>query len=380
MSKSKKEKPIVQAEVEEELARAARDLEGPSTSGSNNSNVKKNDNNNLDMKDFMTEMLRQQAITNNQIRQSLQDSKKSGQAVVAAVQGLNQPSSAPISMLPNVSPPRDSDDTSSDEDEENDFEGWDIPAAQAPSLDPPAAAVDAPSDPAPSVPMDDALFQGYTLAPNWDLASQVTSWLASVNSKEVPAQVSKEIDQTYIPPVEHQPLFAPPQLPKAIHDKLQAAPKYISKVPKLVNEHLLKAQKELIIAQKPLAELLSFYYTEQFATIKDIIPEIAEILNAHKALLSQGIALTVSASLKISKARKDNLRPIFKLHSVLRQDPTSTQVLGTDDLAGLAEKSTKEQKALNSCFRPVWGSRAKYKYGRGSSSSRLLRGSRVLRT
>ena len=71
MSKSKKEKPIVQAEVEEELARAARDLEGPSTSGSNNSNVKKNDNNNLDMKDFMTEMLRQQAITNNQIRQSL---------------------------------------------------------------------------------------------------------------------------------------------------------------------------------------------------------------------------------------------------------------------------------------------------------------------
>ena len=39
-------------------------------------------------------------------------------------------------MLPNISPPRDSDDTSSDEDEENDFEGWDIPAAQAPSLDP----------------------------------------------------------------------------------------------------------------------------------------------------------------------------------------------------------------------------------------------------
>ena len=380
MSKQKKEKAVIQAEIEEELARASRELVGPSTSDNNNNN--NNGNNNSDIKDIMAEMLRQQAITNNQIMKSLQDTQKSGQAVVSAVKGLSQTTSTaiPNPLVVNASPHRDSEEmSSSSEDEDNDFEGWDIPAGQAPIPVPPdvvdtsATTSNPPKN--PPVAMDEDLFQGYTMTPNWVLASEVTSWLSSVNSKEVPTQVSKEIDQSYIPPVEHQPLFTPPQLPKAIHDKLHTAPKYISKVPKLVNEHLLKAQKELGIAQKPMSELLSFYYTEQFAAIKDIVPEISDILNAHKALLSQGIALIISASIKISKARKDNLRPIFKLQSVLRQDPTSSQVLGTDDLAGLAEKSTKEQKALNSCFRPVWGSRTRFKFGRGSS--RLLRGSRT---
>ena len=181
--------------------------------------------------------------------------------------------------------------------------------------------------------------------------------------------MAKEIFEAYIPPAEAQPLFAPPQLPKAIHEKLLSAPKYISKVPKLVNEHLLKAQKELAIANKPFSELLSFYYSEQCTALKEIIPELADLMDSHKSILSQGMALSVSASLKISKARKDALRPIFKLPAVLRNNPTASQVLGTDDLATLSEKTTKEQKALNSCFRPIYGARAKFRYARAGNKS-----------
>ena len=82
MSK-KKEKSIVQMEVEEELASAAKELEGGFPPASK---VQKPDQH--DIKDLFSEMIRQQAITNSQIVKSLQDTQKSGQAVVSAVQSL----------------------------------------------------------------------------------------------------------------------------------------------------------------------------------------------------------------------------------------------------------------------------------------------------
>ena len=65
-------------------------------------------------------------------------------------------------------------------------------------------------------------------------------------------------------------------------------------------------------------------------------------------MLSQVIALLTSAGIKISRARKDSIRPIFSVPAVLRQEPTASHVLGTDDLASLSEKTNKEQQALRS--------------------------------
>ena len=56
------------------------------------------------------------------------------------------------------------------------------------------------------------------------------------------------------------------------------------------------------------------------------------------------------AGIKISRARKDGIRPIFSKPAVLRQEPTSSHVLGTDDLASLSEKTKKEQAALRRKF------------------------------
>ena len=109
-----------------------------------------------------------------------------------------------------------------------------------------------------TVQLDNSLFQGYSSVPNWNPATQVMAWFNSVRDKEVPPQVRKEIFESFIPAPDFQPLFAPAQLPKAIHDRLHSASKYLRKVPRLVNEHLSKAQKELVIANKPLVEMLSF--------------------------------------------------------------------------------------------------------------------------
>ena len=253
-------------------------------------------------------------------------------------------------------------------DEENDFEGWEFTpsghVAHGEEVSGPQEASGSASAGTP-VDIDDELFQAYNQLPNWNPATDILVWLRAICDKEVPPSVTKEIFDAYIPPIDQQPLFAPPKLPQAITDKLTSAPKNISKVPKMVNDHLNRAQKEMAVAYKPFIEVLSFYYTTEFANLKEIVPEISQSLSSHKALLSQGLALMVSAGIKISKARKDSLRPIFRTSAVLRENPTTSQVLGTEDLASLSERTSKEQKALSGVFRQAYSNRPRLKFGRG---------------
>ena len=111
-------------------------------------------------------------------------------------------------------------------------------------------------------------------------------------------------------------------------------------------------QKELIVA-----------YSSEFQTLKTFVPDITYVFDQHKMLLSQSLALMVSASLKISKARKESIRPLFSVQGVLRQDPTATQVFGSEDLASLGEKTAKKQATFRKIFCPVYPSRSRFKMG-----------------
>lgn len=362
MSK-KKEKSVLQVEVEEELSRASGDT-GPPWAP--------------ELKNLFENMLSQQAHQHSQLLSVIKDNtESSSQAVLTAVQDAFQPvqptgpATAPELFNPTEDPFVELEDCSSG-DEECDFEGWLNPSGKVSSQ---KAAPDVPgTSKINSEDLDDGLFQGYTQLSNWTPANEVMVWLKTICDKEVPTNVSKEIFEAFMPPVELQPLFMPPKLPAAISDRFSMVPKYISRVPKMVNDHLCRAQKELAVSYKPFLEILSFYYSPQFESIKEILPEICPIMDSHKGLLSQGIALIVSAGLKISKARKDALRPIFKTTAVLKGDPTASQVLGTDDLASLSDKASKEQKALYGVFRPTYGARSKFKSSSSSRGSRYSRG------
>ena len=91
-----------------------------------------------------------------------------------------------------------------------------IPASQpcAPTPEAPTSEPAAVPSTSAEVPIDNQLFQGYSQMPNWNPASQVLTWFASINNKEVPSQVSKDLSDTLIPKVEYQPLFSPPSSPK----------------------------------------------------------------------------------------------------------------------------------------------------------------------
>lgn len=356
----------MQQEIEEELTR----LSSEKSNGDTGSSPAESSCSSI--KDFFGDLLKQQAQQNSQLLKSLNDSSKNMAAAVhEAVSKIPIHKSAPV-LDGNLFAPPEAPNTEnladSSSEEENDFEGWEFtPSGHVSHGDEPSGPHQASgSTPAGTqVDIDDDLFQAYNQLPNWNPAPDVLIWLKAIGDKEVPPSVTKEIFDAYVPPIDQQPLFAPPKLPQAIVDKLTSAPKNIAKVPKIVNDHLNRAQKELAVAYKPFIEVLTFYYSVEFANLKEIVPEISQTLSSHKALLSQGLALMVSAGIKISKARKDSLRPIFRFPAVLRENPTASQVLGTEDLASLSERTSKEQKALSGVFRQAYSSRPRLKFGRG---------------
>ena len=86
------------------------------------------------------------------------------------------------------------------------------------------------------------------------------TWFKGRRDLEVPPKKVKEIDETFTPAPEYQAMLTAPPLPQPIADRLQSAPKYLAKVPKLVNDMLLRCHKELFVAIKPLLEVSMFSY------------------------------------------------------------------------------------------------------------------------
>ena len=211
--------------------------------------------------------------------------------------------------------------------------------------------------------LDEDLFNMYGLAENWKLAPEVIPWFQSIVDKEVPAQILKEINEAFVPSDILQPLFTAPALPLAINKKLFTAPKSMTRVPKMINFSLHRAQKELCVAYKPLIECLNFFYSETFIFLIETVPDCKAELIRLKTLLSQTLAIIISASLKVSSARKDALRPLLKFSStgILGHNPTSEHVLGSADLASLSEQATKEYRALSGVFRNASENRPRYR-------------------
>ena len=87
----------------------------------------------------------------------------------------------------------------------------------------------------------EGLFYEYDQMPNWRGAPEIFAYLEDIANKEVPAAASKNINETFTPEIKYQHLFAAPVLPQAITDRLTSAPKGVSKVPKVVNDILIRA-------------------------------------------------------------------------------------------------------------------------------------------
>ena len=107
----------------------------------------------------------------------------------------------------------------------------------------------------------------YGLKVNWPLAPELVTWLNSVSDKEVPLSILKQLNETFVPNEELQPIFTAPALPLAISRLLFTAPKSLSRGPKILNSSLLRVQRELCIGYKPILEVLNFFYSEAYKSL-----------------------------------------------------------------------------------------------------------------
>ena len=380
MSPKKTDAEVSKNAVEAELAQLAGEIPGPSkqASGSN------------ELTSLFSEFFKKQENQHKQLIKSIGDSSQASvNAVVTAINNAipappQQHQSAPAcpSRL-QVSPqdlysPEDEEGweevegevANSEDEDEDDIENWDFPPSGQQSHSqnaPPAQALPTGSNTASTstseVPVDSELFNTYGLPMNWNLAPELINWLRLVTNKEVPYSVLKSLNETFVPKEDLQPFFTAPDLPVAISRLLYTAPKSLSRGPKILNTALLRVQRELCIAYKPILEILNFFYSEAFDSLIEILPQLKEIFTRQKLLLSQNLAILISASLRVSKARKHALRPIVKYSSsgILQHQPTAQHVLGSSDLASLADKANKENKALSGVFRYTGRNRGRYR-------------------
>ena len=383
--KKKPDPDVSHIEVECEIAELAGESRTPTSSKDHDWNAARS---------MFTDFLKEQDLRNNQLLTSLsQTVAQSNQALIAALKAPVDPQ--PSQACPSQSPRDHTDlftpsqacgnveidwdemeDPSSDDGDA--FDGFEYPSPSGKTTLPSKLA--APPVPDPSQPstsgtqeatgtqnqiLDEELFNIYGLEANWQLAPELIAWIQSICNREIPVEVLKTLNEEFVPKDELQPIFVAPALPTAINRKLYTAPKSQSRVPKLVNSFLLRAQKELCISYKPFIEVLNFFYSEAFLFLTESIPEIREEMARLKHLLSQGLAVLMSAGLKISKARKQSLRPLFnyKSTSILDQAPTSAHVLGSDDLATISDKASKERKALSGVFRMAQHNRGRFRNG-----------------
>ena len=376
MSSKKPVPEISQAEVESEIAALAGESHAPTTSKTltptENHQIKEvvtgmtqvRDENNPLVKSIMTAV--QNALSSSASSQQTRKPAPISRQVPASFQA--QDLFSPSELEAEVDGDSENVEEEVLSDDEQEFEFDNIPPSGMQTKN----KAESPKT------LDEDLFNMYGLTENWKLAPEVIPWFQSIVDKEVPAPILKEINEAFVPSDTLQPLFTAPALPLAINKKLFTAPKSLSRGPKMINFSLHRAQKELCVAYKPLIESLNFFYSETFIFLIETVPGCKAELIRQKTLLSQTLAIIISASLKVSSARKDALRPLLKFSStgILGHNPTSEHVLGSADLASLSEQATKEYRALSGVFRNASENRARYRpSGRGFNRFLNYRGS-----
>ena len=180
--------------------------------------------------------------------------------------------------------------------------------------------------------MDDDLVQILDKVPNWDASNSIRKFISSTIDRPLPDEMIKTLNADYVPSAEIEQYFTPPKMPKRLY---KAISRMKSKCALRTEQTLFSAQTELFVIAKPLV-----------ASLIELKP-LGTTVSGARELLSVTLQGQFSISLKISKARRDNIRFLFKesLAEVLYSyAPTHASLFGGKDFASQVEKSAKEAK------------------------------------
>ena len=206
---------------------------------------------------------------------------------------------------------------------------------------------------------DDDLIQVLDKTPNWKLGTRLHDFIAGCIDRPLPDDVHKNIADEYVPEEDKQQFFSAPKMP---HRLYKAISRMSSKCSIKTERALYNSQKEIFIVVKPL-----------LAALLELKPLGKQVSNARR-LITMGVHGLYSISLKVSKARRDNVRFLFKeeLAEVLYgYEPNHISLYGGSDFASQVEKATKVAKIDLS-----WSKKPNYSQPFRSRGSQGFRGSR----
>ena len=150
--------------------------------------------------------------------------------------------------------------------------------------------------------------------------------------KPMPDDVLKDLNEEYVPDNDLQHFFEPPKMPHRLYKSIS---RMKSKCAIRTERALYAAQTEAFITAKPL-----------IAALLELKPLGKQVSTARK-LIAKGVHGLYSISLKISKARRENVRFLFKeaLADVLYvYEPNHVSLYGGTDFASQVDKAAKVAK------------------------------------
>ena len=168
--------------------------------------------------------------------------------------------------------------------------------------------------------------------PNWELGSSLQKFIDGCIDRPLTEEILKEINDEFVPGEDLQKFFAAPKLPLRIY-------KYISR---MSSKCAIKTERALFASQ-----------TEIFVIAKPLLAALLELrplgkqVSVARRMISMSIHGLFSVSLKISKARRENVRFTFKdalAEALYGYDPNHVSLFGGTDFASQVEKAAKVAK------------------------------------
>ena len=168
--------------------------------------------------------------------------------------------------------------------------------------------------------------------PNWSNSSSIRKFIEKTIDRPLPEDMLKTITDSYCPKEDMQHLFTAPKMPRRLY---KAMSRMRGKNALKTEQALYSAQSEIFIVAKPIIEALN--------ELKPLGSQVSK----SRELLSISLHGYYSVSLKISKARRSNVRFLFKeaLAEVLyTYPPNHVSLFGGEDFSSQIEKAAKEAK------------------------------------
>ena len=188
------------------------------------------------------------------------------------------------------------------------------------------------SDSEDDVSVDGDIVRILKKVPNWDTSSSVTRFIEESADDPLPDEFLKELNDEYVPNEKLQSYFLPPKLPSRLW---KAICRMKSKGALKTEKGMFAAQAELFIIAKPLLAA--------FIKLRHLGKQVSEA----RELMCISLHGIFSVSLKISRARRENVRFLFKdaLAEVLyTYSPRYCSMFGGESFNSQVEKATKESK------------------------------------